>query len=176
MKTEDDKPEEMVFHPDQIEEHASAVLIAKDVADMLEKEYPGWLWALSVDPKGGVFNIRSLRLSGEWGCVLKLQWIQDDPKVRRRLVLAGAAEILERFGMRVGPYRYDLWAAGPRDLAGHPKPDLSDKHRRIRKYARDQQFSNAVRNGEVSLRFEDSRRPDGSAHRRILIAGRANGG
>lgn len=171
----DERPEDLVDHPDDIQEHASAVLISKDVADVLDKTYPGWLWAVSIDPRGGVFNIRSLRLSGEWGYILKLDWIQHDPKVRRRLVLAAAAEVLERFGMRVGPYDYAMWAAGPRDLAGNPRPILTDKSKRVQRFARDQALTNAVREGKVVVRHEDSQRADGSTHRRILLVGKPNG-
>lgn len=163
-------PHGIVYKPDHIEEHASAVLLSKDVADYLEREYPGWLWALSVDPRGGVASIRSLRLSGEWGFMLKLDWIQHDPVARRRIVLAAAGEVLERFGMPVGPFNREKWLAGPRDIAGNPKPDLSDKHARVRRRYRDEALTQAVKNGEVTLRWQDSQRADGSTHRRILIA------
>jgi len=163
------QPAGLVYHPDDIEQHASAVLLAKDIANYLEKEYSGWLWAIEVNSKGGTFNIRSLRLSGEWGYVGKLVWV-DDPVARRRIVLAGAGEILERFGMKAGAYNHELCARIPRDLAGQPKPDLTDKAGKVRRRARDDALTMAVRNGEVTVRHEDGRRRDGSRYRRILVA------
>lgn len=162
-------PHGLVFHPGQLREHASAVLLAKDFADYLEKAYPGWLWAISVDPRGGVTSLRSMLLSGEYGVILKLDWVQHDPRVAKKLVLNAAAEILERFGMPVGPFDKDAFHAGPKDVAGRPKPDLSDKHQRIRRQHRDEALTAAVKSGEVTIRYEDTRVESGT-HRRILIA------
>ena len=115
-------PEGLVYHPDHIQEHASAVLLSKDIANYLEKHYPGgWAWAVSVDPRGGVVNIRSLTCSGDWGIVLKLEWVQRDPVATRRLTIAAGGEILERFGLRPGPYNYQAWQAAPRDITARPK-------------------------------------------------------
>jgi hypothetical protein len=169
QKYDGGQPHGLVYRPDDIEEHASAVLLAKDIADYLEKEYNGWLWAIEVNSKGGTFNIRSLRLSGEWGYVGKLAWV-DDPVARKRIVLAGAGEILERYGMKAGTYNHEAWANGPRDLAGRPKPDLSDKRTKVQRRARDEALTQAVKDGEVTVRYEDSHLRDGSRHRRILIA------
>lgn len=160
----------LVFTPDHIEEHASAVLLAKDIADNLEKQYSGWLWALGVDAQGGVVSIRSLRLSMEWGVMLKLDEIQHDPKVRQREVMRAAGEILERFGCKPGHYRHDMVANIRRDIAGRPMPDLSDKHTKIRKRYRDEALTTAVQNGSVHVSVKDRARRDGSTYRQILIA------
>jgi hypothetical protein len=164
-------PEGLVYHPDDIVEHGSAVLLSKDIGNYLEKHYPGWAWAVSADPRGGVFNIRSLKCSGEWGVVLLLEWIQRDPKVAQRYAIAAGGEILERFGIRPGPYSYDAWAAAPRDVSGMLRPDLSDKHAKIRRFQRDQAFSRAVAEGSVQVRTQDTARADGSTHRRIIVSG-----
>jgi hypothetical protein len=171
VETGDRERHGVVFHPDNIEEHASAVLLAKDIADYLERQYQGWLWALGVDSRGGVVTIRSMRLSSEWGYVIKLDLIQHDPKVRQRLVLKAAGEILERYGCRAGAYDREQFARIRRDLAGRPAPDLTDKPVRVRRRERDEALTAAVRSGAVTLRHQDSRRPDGSRYRRILIAG-----
>ncbi len=167
---EDRERHGMVYRPDHIEEHASAVVLAKDIADYLEKEYPGWLWALGVDSKGGIVTIRSLRLSAEWGYILKLDWVQHDPVVRRKLVLRAAGEILERYGCKPRPYRHEDFARITRDVAGRPKPDLSDRHTKIRRRYRDEALTAAVRKGEVKIQYGDVARADGSKYRRILIA------
>lgn len=165
----------MVYVPDGIEEHASAVVLAKDIADYLERAYPGWLWALGVDSKGGIVTIRSLRLSGEWGYVLKLDWVQHDPVVRRRLVLAAGGEIIERFGLRPGPYRHEMVGMIARDLAGRPKPDLSDKHAKVRRRARDEALTEAVRSGAVTISYNDRRQRDGSVYRSVLVKAASKG-
>jgi hypothetical protein len=164
-------PHGMVYDPNQIQEHASAVLLAKDLADHLEKHYPGWAWAIEADPRGGVVNIRSLKCHGEWGVILKMEWVQREPKAARRLALESGGEILERFGIRPGPYSYEAWVAAPRDISGMLRPDLSDKHKRIQRFQRDQAFSRAVDSGDVKVRTEDTARADGSTHRRIIVAG-----
>lgn len=169
-------PHGMVFHPDDIREHSSAVLLVKDMANQLEKSYPGWAWAVQPDPRGGVINIFSLRLSGEWGVILKYEWVQRDPVATRRITLAAGAEILERFGMRPGPYSYEVWSNGPKDVAGQPKPDLSDKHTKIQRHHRDFALTQAVRQGDVKIRFEDTRIDENRTHRRILIASGSEGG
>jgi hypothetical protein len=160
----------MVYHPDDILEHGSAVILAKDIADYLEKAYPGWLWAIEVNSKGGIVNIRSLRLSGEWGYILKMAWL-DDPVARKPIVLRAAGEILERFGVKPGRFTREQWGRIPRDLAGMPKPDLSDKAGKVQRRARDEALTQAVKAGKVRLRWGDVARADGSKYRRILIAG-----
>lgn len=163
-------PHGIVHSPDELDEHASAVLLAKDIANYLEHTYPGWAWAVETDPRGGIVNLRALKLSGEWGYILKLAWIQDDPVVRRRLVLKAAGEILERYGMPRAGYSYEAWKAGPRDIAGNPKPDLSDKSLKTRRRYRDEALTTAVKNGAVLLKVQDTPTATGT-HRRILLAG-----
>ena len=41
---------------------------AKNVAEHLDKKYPGWLWAVHV--MDGVVVVKSMLLSGNWGFVL----------------------------------------------------------------------------------------------------------
>ena len=49
---------------------------AKNTAEMLEKKYPGWLWA--VHTMDGVVVVKSMRLSGNWGFVLHEDKIDND--------------------------------------------------------------------------------------------------
>jgi hypothetical protein len=160
---EDRERHGLVYHPDQLEEHGSAVLLAKDIADQLEKHYPGWLWGIGVDSKGGIVTIRSLRLSAEWGYVLKLDWVQHDPVDRRRRVLKAGGEILERYGVKARQFNREQFARIRRDLAG--------KLGKVQRRARDEALTAAVRGGQVSVRWGDAKRADGSRYRRILIAG-----
>ena len=64
---------------------------AKNVAEHLEKKYPGWLWAVHV--MDGVAVVKSMRLSGNWGFVLHEDKIDNDYKA----VTRAGGEILERY-------------------------------------------------------------------------------
>jgi hypothetical protein len=50
--------------------------LAKNIAEHLEKKYPGWLWAVHV--MDGVAVVKSMRLSGNWGFVLHEDKIDND--------------------------------------------------------------------------------------------------
>ena len=65
--------------------------VAKNVAEHLEKKYPGWLWAVHV--MDGVVTVKSMLLSGNWGFVLHEDKIDNDYKA---VTMAGG-EILERY-------------------------------------------------------------------------------
>ena len=65
--------------------------LAKNIAEHLEKKYPGWLWAVHV--MDGVAVVKSMRLSGNWGFVLHEDKIDNDYKA----VTRAGGEILERY-------------------------------------------------------------------------------
>jgi len=65
--------------------------LAKNVAEHLEKKYPGWLWAVHV--MDGVVGVKSMRLSGQWGFILHEDKIDNDYKS----VTRAGGEILERY-------------------------------------------------------------------------------
>ena len=65
--------------------------VAKNVAEHLEKKYPGWLWAVHV--MDGTVVVKSIRLSGNWGFVLHEDKIDNDYKA----VTRAGGEILERY-------------------------------------------------------------------------------
>ena len=46
--------------------------IAKQMTVVLDRHYPGHMWAVNVDSAGGVATVKNFRLSGQWGFVLKL--------------------------------------------------------------------------------------------------------
>ena len=76
---------------------------AKNTAEMLEKKYPGWLWA--VDTMDGVVVVKSMRLSGNWGFVLHEDKIDNDYKA----VVRAGGEMLERFRMSRGKFHQDKY-------------------------------------------------------------------
>lgn len=158
-------PEGIVLDPKQLLMSASSVLLAKRIGDTLERLYPGWLWAIEVDERGGVTNLKSLRLSGQWGWRMKTKDIQDDPKLRR--VVMGAGELLERFGQKRGRYNLDAWRAQPRKY-GLLDFDISDKAARIQKRRRDEDFSAAIKSGRLKLLIEDQKTASGT-HRALYL-------
>jgi len=77
--------------------------LAKNVAETLEKKYPGWFWAVNV--MDGVVAVKSLRLSGNWGFVIHADKIDNDYK----LVVMAGGEILERFKQQRGKFNNTLY-------------------------------------------------------------------
>jgi len=78
------------------------ISLAKRCADTLNKHYPGHLWAVHIndDKLGGTLVIRNLSLSFEYGYVLHLKRIYQDPNLK--CVMLAAGEILERAGIKRG--------------------------------------------------------------------------
>jgi len=77
--------------------------VAKNVAEHLEKKYPGWLWAVHV--MDGVVGVKSMRLSGNWGFILHEDKIDNDYKA----VTSAGGEILERFRQQRGGFNNTLY-------------------------------------------------------------------
>ena len=63
-------------------------ILAKNVAEVLDKKYPGWLWAVNV--MDGVVTVKSMLLSGNWGFVMHSDKIDNDYKT----VMRAGGEIL----------------------------------------------------------------------------------
>ena len=79
-------------------------ILAKNVSEVLDKKYPGWLWAVHV--MDGVVSVKSMRLSGNWGFILHADKIDNDYKS----VVNAGGEILERYRQNRGKFnqtKYD---------------------------------------------------------------------
>jgi hypothetical protein len=159
-------PEGYCLDANALDAKASTIVLLKDCADYLERHYPGWLWALSPDERGGVFNLFSMRLSGKWGYTFKTETLQHD--VRRKALLRGAGELLERFGCRAGPYRHDHWST-LKQLHGLPMADVSDKQGRERREFRTDSIKQGLANGTARI-ITDA---DIAKARREMTAGQA---
>lgn len=133
---------------DDLHEDASTVILAKNLADYLERHYSGWMWAINIDSKGGVTNLFSMRLSGRWGYTFKTMTLQNDPS--NRALMRGAGELLERFGHRAGPYNHDRWSTGA-TLMGLPRADVSDKGRREQRDFRTDSIKQGLRDGTAKI-------------------------
>lgn len=79
---------------------ASDEILAKRAAEMLNKHYPGHLWAVNVnsDEKGGVMVIKNFSVSFRYGYTLHLSKLDTGLKK----VMRAGGEILERAKMRRG--------------------------------------------------------------------------
>lgn len=114
-----------VKSPDQLSKHnhSSTVILCKDIADILTKQYPDWAWAVQPQEFGQVINIYNLNLHSEYAYTIRMVDIMYDPG-RRQAYKAGA-EILRRFNMPRKMDRTRL-AEAPRDARGQCIPDISD--------------------------------------------------
>lgn len=81
--------------------------LSKKIADMLNKHYPGHMWAVNVnsDKQQGVCNIFNFAISKRYGYVLHLKTIQQDAKLA--CVIKAGGEILERADFIRGKARGD---------------------------------------------------------------------
>lgn len=76
---------------------------AKHIADVLDRHYPGHMWAVHVDSVGGIATVKNLRLSGTWGFCLKLVDTFSQSEWDKRIMLAGG-ELLERYRLHAGRF------------------------------------------------------------------------
>jgi hypothetical protein len=74
--------------------------IAKQLAECLNKHYPGHAWAVRSDAEQGVAFVFNLRLSGQWGFVLHLDDLINDPKMI--MTIRAGGELLERYRLSRG--------------------------------------------------------------------------
>lgn len=83
------------------EQHIKEYKLSGKIADLLLKHYPGHLWGVNVDMRGGVVQVTNMRLSGRWGFILHLADIVENPN--KKIINAGG-ELLERYRMHRGKF------------------------------------------------------------------------
>ena len=71
--------------------------IAKRISDHLQNQYPGHLWAVNVNSKGGTINIFNLAMSSLYGYLLYMTTVENDPLLKS--VTKAGGELLERGGL-----------------------------------------------------------------------------
>jgi hypothetical protein len=142
------EPEGLLLKPDEFHNtyHSSTVILCKDIADKLTKQYGGWQWAVQPQEFGQVINIFCPQLSMTFGYTIRMADIMDDPQ-RKEGYRAGG-EILKRFNM---PNRFDAdaLAAAPRDAHGQCVPDISDFANK--KIIRDAEVARKLDSGEWQI-------------------------
>ena len=139
--------------------------LVRDIADVLERNYAGWLWAVQPYEGGGIIKIFSLLISGQYGYIMKIEDIQNDPE--RKLAVEAGGNILERYSLPRGPYKKGLLDGKMRDLVGNLVPDITDKDGREQKRDRDRKITEAVNEGVLQLRTVDHEQADGSVYREV---------
>lgn len=97
--------------------YAQDVAWAKQLSEVLQRHYPGHLWAVNVETRTGLITIRDMYLSGQWGYVLKMGAVYSASSLERDAVRA-AGEILERFRMGRAQFVAEQYADAPVDFAG----------------------------------------------------------
>lgn len=82
---------------------ANDEILAKRAADMLNKQYPGYLWAVNVNstPTGGVLIVKNFSISYRYGYVLHIEKL--DPELKK--VMRAGGEILERARLNIGKWK-----------------------------------------------------------------------
>ena len=98
--------------------------MSKEIAEALNQQYPGHLWAVRVQGEYGVASIHNLMLSGEWGYRLLRDKNYSVSDLRTRAIKAGG-EILERFNVKRGRLNDDHMATMATDFAGRVLGDKS---------------------------------------------------
>ena len=101
---------------------AADMILCRNIGELLHKHYPGHLWAVCVDSEGGVVVIKNLRVSANYGYLLKINDLYPfDSGVVRTIINAGG-EILERASMARG--QSDGRLAGHVEGVKHRKNEL----------------------------------------------------
>jgi len=88
------------------------------MAELLYKHYPDHLWAVTVESDQGIATVRNLRLSGNWGFILKLRDVVSHKELKRRVLLAGG-ELLERYKLSRGKFNVDEYLSLPTNFTGN---------------------------------------------------------
>ncbi len=103
---------------------ANDMVMAKEMADILNTAYPGHLWAVHVDGAGSGFaDVRNLAFSGAWGFRVKLKDIYSASQFKKDILRAGG-EVLERYRQRRGAFSDSDFQSTPTDRVGNFKADL----------------------------------------------------
>lgn len=99
-------------------------VVAKNIADVLEKQYPGYLWMVHVSVRTGLIDIKNMLLTGKYGYTIKLTGLFSWDSLRDKVIQAGG-EILERYDMPRSRFDAEKFGALERGFNGLPIGDLS---------------------------------------------------
>jgi len=114
----------LIANEHQARQDALDIDTAKAIAEALNAQYPGHLWAVNVDGAQGVASVHNLMLSGTWGYRMHLDKRYSASDLRRAAIL-GAGELLERYNVARGKADLDLLAEKAVDFSGQVIGDKS---------------------------------------------------
>lgn len=97
---------------------ANDYVVARNIAECLQKHYPGHLWGVTCEGKAGIATVRNFSLSGKWGFIIKLSELFGDTEYRS--VKRAGGEILERFNLSRGRVNEDRIMELPKMADGMP--------------------------------------------------------
>jgi hypothetical protein len=106
----------MIDITDNPDVNTNDFVMAKNMAEVLHRHYPGHLWAVTCEGAQGVASVRNLRLSGQWGFVLKLKDLYVDPSFKS--VVRAGGELLERYRLSRGAFNQTQYESLPTSPAG----------------------------------------------------------
>lgn len=104
-----------MIHLDNAPEVLADLDKSREIAEVLEKHYPGYLWAVRVDHGNNIATVNALALSGQWGFYLHLDKL--DPGMKA--VVRAGGEILERHKLARARMNEDHVMSLGRDLRGN---------------------------------------------------------
>jgi hypothetical protein len=96
---------------------AFAQTVRDQAGQVLQRHYPGYLWAVMASEETGMLDILNINLSGQYGYRLKIPLIYSATSFEKD-VLIGGGEILERFGLGARGMNEAKLAGLPTDFAG----------------------------------------------------------
>jgi len=111
-----------ILMTDQPQVAASDMVLAKNMAELLHKHYPGHLWAVTCE--NGLATVRNMYLSGQWGFVLKIGQQYSISAFDKAIVRAGG-ELLERYRLSRGAFSDAQYHDIKTDIAGNLLADKS---------------------------------------------------
>lgn len=92
--------------------------LARMVGEHLHATYPGYLWRVNADFKGGIVNILCADVSMEKGCTLMASDFANSVEAMKLVTRAGG-ELLERARLHRGRMRETELVDAKRDLRGN---------------------------------------------------------
>lgn len=99
-------------------------ILAKNCSEVLEKSFPGYLWAVHVNEREGFVDLFNLNISGQHGFSIKLNGFYSWDSIRDKVMRAGG-EILERHKLPRERWNQEKYDDTPRNIKGLPAGDLS---------------------------------------------------
>ena len=112
-------------HKHTMMQEANVVSLVKNVADTLEKNYPGHAWMVGPSNDYSMLAIWNEALSSRYGMWIRITDI--DPEYKKVMLWAG--ELLERANVSRGKANIDELATLKRNVIGEVEFDMTEKKR-----------------------------------------------